>query len=541
MPLTLYTEKDFFGRDHELDALKRVAHDALSGNATSIFLSGKWGTGKTELLMHLYNHLFRNQEEAIPFFYRIKTSFSSLAGFSEDYLIAFILQSIAFVKKEPSLLYTGIYSLNDLKDMSLETGLQWAVEIIDNFEQIRERGDSLRGFELAVSAPFRCFLKSKKPFVILIDDFHRIRNIGSADEVINRPWMLFENSLQSRYTPHVISGFQADIQEMFFEESMIGEHLEMLDLPGLDKESARQLFSLLCEKFGISIDSSVTNFIDIFRGNPFHIKSFVQAARQAGRTFSRKDLLSVYAKEIMNGKTRSYWTSLLKTHIPKFHMRRPALKVIYSFCENDDVEISNLTGELSLGREELDDIIELLHASGVLETGFSMLECADDRVMVDTIRALYMKEVKKDSPESIQEAVMGSTIQVDEKESGPLFALSIPDAPKAELVAAKSLEQIAAHYNISTEITGQLQLALVELFAGVLPSDESVDGSYSIKFRLIDNTFSMEVTTPEKDIRVSDAELKRLSAYVDDISVEETLDGFRITLRKEISRDALSA
>jgi hypothetical protein len=51
----------------------------------------------------------------------------------------------------------------------------------------------------------------------------------------------------------------------------------------------------------------------------------------------------------------------------------------------------------------------------------------------------------------------------------------------------------------------------------------------------------MEVTTPEKDISVSDAELKRLSAYVDDISVEETLDGFSITLRKEISRDALSA
>ncbi|UCE72601.1 MAG: ATP-binding protein, partial [Nitrospiraceae bacterium] len=317
MPLSLYTEKNFVGRNNELDALKRVAHDALSGNATSIFLSGKWGTGKTELLMHLYNHLFRTQKETIPFFYRIKTEVSSLAGFAEDYLTAFLLQSVAFVKKEPSLLYTGIYSLKDLNKMALETGMQWAVDIIESFQQIREGGDSLRSYELAVSAPFRCFLKSEKPFIILIDDFHRLKSLVSADEA-KRPWTLFENSLQSRYTPHVISGFQMNIQEMLFEESGIGEHLEVLDLDGLDKESARQLFSALSIRFGISVEPSVINFIDIFRGNPFHIKSFAQAARQKGRTFSRKDLLSVYAKEIMNGKTRSYWTSLLKTHVPEF-------------------------------------------------------------------------------------------------------------------------------------------------------------------------------------------------------------------------------
>jgi uncharacterized protein YbcI len=539
MPLSLYTEKNFVGRDNELDALKRVAHDALSGNATSIFLSGKWGTGKTELLMHLYNHLFRTQKETIPFFYRIKTEVSSLAGFAEDYLTAFLLQSVAFVKKEPSLLYTGIYSLKDLNKMALETGMQWAVDIIESFQQIREGGDSLRSYELAVSAPFRCFLKSEKPFIILIDDFHRLKNLVSADEA-KRPWTLFENSLQSRYTPHVISGFQMNIQEMLFEESGIGEHLEVLDLDGLDKESSRQLFSALSIRFGISVEPSVINFIDIFRGNPFHIKSFAQAARQKGRTFSRKDLLSVYAKEIMNGKTRSYWTSLLKTHVPEFPMRRPALKVIYRFCENSEVEIDNLAGELSLDREELDGILNLLHASGVIETGFSMLECADDRVMVDTIRALYMKEVMKDSPESIQEAVMGRTVHIVE-ESGPLFVLSIPDDPKAELVAAKSLEQIAGHYNISAEITGQLQLALVELFAGVLTSDKSGNGSYTMKFRLTDNTFSMEVTVPELEMSLSEAERKRLSAYVDDIKIEETRDGFIVTLQKEISRDALSA
>jgi len=539
MPLSLYTEKNFVGRDNELDALKRVAHDALSGNATSIFLSGKWGTGKTELLMHLYNHLFRTQKETIPFFYRIKTEVSSLAGFAEDYLTAFLLQSVAFVKKEPSLLYTGIYSLKDLNKMALETGMQWAVDIIESFQQIREGGDSLRSYELAVSAPFRCFLKSEKPFIILIDDFHRLKNLVSAAEA-KRPWTLFENSLQSRYTPHVISGFQMNIQEMLFEESGIGEHLEVLDLDGLDKESARQLFSALSIRFGISVEPSVINFIDIFRGNPFHIKSFAQAARQKGRTFSRKDLLSVYAKEIMNGKTRSYWTSLLKTHVPEFPMRRPALKVIYRFCENGEVEIDNLAGELSLDREELDGILNLLHASGVIETGFSMLECADDRVMVDTIRALYMKEVMKDSPESIQEAVMGRTVHIVE-ESGPLFVLSIPDDPKAELVAAKSLEQIAGHYNISAEITGQLQLALVELFAGVLTSDKSGNGSYTMKFRLTDNTFSMEVTVPEQEVSLSEAERKRLSAYVDDIKIEETRDGFIVTLQKEIIRDALSA
>ena len=118
MPLREFTSKHFLGRSREIGILQDIASQAGSGDADSIILFGKKGIGKTELLKHLYNHLFNNQNDAIPFFYTIKPAFASVASFSEDYISVFILQSLAFLKKDPSLINAGFHSLDDLRSIA---------------------------------------------------------------------------------------------------------------------------------------------------------------------------------------------------------------------------------------------------------------------------------------------------------------------------------------------------------------------------------------------------------------------------------------
>jgi hypothetical protein len=233
MLLKDFSAKNFLGRESEFELLKGIALEARAGDACSIFLSGKRGVGKSEFMRHLYNHFFSQQNDAIPFYHSVRSAFVSLDDFSREYLGSFILQSLAFLKRDKSMLYSGIYSLEDLRLVAEEMADPWAMNIIDKFFEVREGGDSVKLFSFAISTPYQSYANTGLPVVIMIDDFHKMRKFCGSDEGENREcWVMFENVLQSQHTPHIIAGFHSDLQKMFFEETSIGEHLEVVNLPG---------------------------------------------------------------------------------------------------------------------------------------------------------------------------------------------------------------------------------------------------------------------------------------------------------------------
>ncbi|MDH4028068.1 MAG: ATP-binding protein, partial [Nitrospirota bacterium] len=128
--------ENLLGRKNELDMLARIASRAASGDANSVFLNGKRGTGKTKLLTHLFHHMFGSQDEVVPFFHTVKSPFVTVENFARDYLGSFILQRLAFRKKDLSMTDTGLYALDDLAGLAKESGALWAVELIEGFLRI---------------------------------------------------------------------------------------------------------------------------------------------------------------------------------------------------------------------------------------------------------------------------------------------------------------------------------------------------------------------------------------------------------------------
>ncbi len=542
MPLKEFNTKNFFGRKNELEVLQGIVSEAKAGEANSIFLSGKRGIGKTKLLTNLFNLLFNQQNDAIPFLYTVKTAFISVENFSKDYLSNFILQSLAFLKRDSSLLDASIYSMEDLSMLVKDSEAQWAANIIDNYLQLEANSNPMKLFLFAVSAPSRSYFSTGIPVVVMIDDFHKLRKfceLNTEDDNKNF-WIFYEDSIRTLHTPHIFTGLQAELHKMFFEETSFGEPLEIINVPGLDRRNSVKLFTLFCELYGLKIEGQLTGFIDMFAGNPFYIKSFLQAARQTGRTFSEDDLWQVYIKEVTSGKTYKYWTSLLKTYVSQFHLRKPSLMFLYHLCSNNaDMFFSNPSELLSVDHEELEHIVSLLYVSGILETGFSEIKLADDEILIDVIKGLYYKEIQKESLTEIKEIIIGDKRR-RVKGVSPSFDLTIPAASKAELVVVKSLEQIAQHFNIPLDATAQLQIALVELFANILTKDESA-GNYSLKFILKENTFSVEIAIPQKDFVLTDADSDRVKPYLDDLKVESKMNRTRLTFLKELTKDFTSA
>ncbi|MBI5408640.1 MAG: AAA family ATPase [Nitrospirae bacterium] len=539
MPLRAFTAKNFPGRDRELEIFRNILSEAKSGDAAGIFLSGRNGIGKTEFLKHLFNHFFNSQNDAVPFFYTVKTAFTSVENFSKDYLCSFILQSLAFLKKNPSMTEACLYSFEDLKRLAKESGMQWAVDAVEEYSEIKNSGDPWKAFLSAVTAPCRSFLSTGMPVVVMLDDFHKIRRlceVNPADGDKNF-WTLFESAIKFRHTPHILSGYQAELNKMFFEDTSLGEYLELVDLPGLDRKASIKFFSSLCEAYGLNLRAESCGFIDLLDGNPFYIKNLAQAARQAGKAVSEDDFWHIYFNEVTRGKTFKYWTSVLKTCIPQHELRKPSLRLIYHLSESGD---ANLHEKISIGAEELERVITRLVASGAVETGFSELRPSEDMVLIDVIKGLYFGEIEKAPVSKIKDAIMTDKRQRIVIDRSPSFDIKIPADKKAEILAVRTLEHAAQHFNVAPEAIGRLQVALTELFINIAEGDGS-DEDYHMRFKLKDNLFTAEVSVPRHDFSLSDSDNDRIKAYVDDVKVERVMTGTKITLFKELNKDAAPA
>ncbi|HDH05889.1 MAG TPA: ATP-binding protein [Nitrospirae bacterium] len=544
MPLKEFTSNIFLGRNSELDVLQSIASQAASGDASSVILSGKRGVGKTELLKHLFNKLFNDQKDTIPVFYTIKTAFTSVNSFSKDYLSNFILQYLAFQGKAPSLINASIYSPEDLTDIANKSGTQWVVDIIDDYLRILEGGDAIKLFSFVISVPYKSYLNTGAPVIVIIDNFHKIRKLCEPDSKNESKeiWTLFENSIDFRYTPHILAGLRAELRKMFFEETSIGKRLEIVNLEGLSRHDSIELFRYFCKKYTLSCEAEFSGFIGLFGGNPFYIKAFIHAARQSVKTLTDDNFWEIYIREITEGKIYTYWISILRTYIRRFELIKPSLKLFYHLLSNgiDDV-FANPSEKISLQREELDHIIELLHRSDTLETGFSAIELSGDEIFNDVIKGLYYREIQKEPLDRIKDLIAGDRRRRIRLAEAPSFDIMIPSTSKAEIVAVKSLQHIAQHFNIPSETTGKLQVALVELFSGVHAKNGSSARRYQVKVSLRENIFSMEVITSQKDFVMTDKDIIHIRTYLDDIRFESIMNGTRITLVKELKEDFTAA
>jgi hypothetical protein len=541
MPLKDFTTKYFLNREHELEAMEGIAAETGHGDAGSILLAGRRGTGKTELLKQLYIRLFNNQNDAIPFFYVVKTAFFSAADFSRDYLRNFILQSLAFINKDMSLLNSDIYSFEDLIYIAHKNETQWVIDIIDKYLQYQTEDKQSKMFLHAISAPYSCYRKSGIQVVVLIDDFYKLNKfceLYSKDDC-NNFWSLLETAISSKSTPHVIAGSQSELQKIFFDEMTLGYDLELINLDGLDRQESMKLFNMFSKIYGVEADIELSRYIHIFSGNPFYIKSFIQAARQRGKTFSEEEFWQIYVNDVIEGKVFTYWASLLKTYIPKFELRKPALKFLYHLCNgNSEVDFSALSETIEVSRDDLDHVIDLLETAGTVEAGFTTLGLAEDEIMADVIRGLYLRELSREPIENIKNYILANKRQYITASEKPSFDMSIPAVPKAELVAVKSLEQAAQYYNVPTELIGRIQIALIVMFNNMLARfDASSAGQYRLKFLREENTVSIEITTSLANIEFTDSEKDQLRAYLDDVRIERVISGTRITLIKEISKN----
>jgi hypothetical protein len=525
MSLERFTSGEFHGRDDEIKTLKGIAHSATRGNATSILISGSKGIGKTELLKQLFTQLSTDQDKVIPFWYTVNPALLSLRDFSGDYLTRFIHQTMAFLKKDPSIMHNPFYSPEEIRPLTEDSEMRWAVRVIDEYSGIMKKADPVRAFRYSISVPYRCYLSTGRPVIVMIDDFDRLKEL-SGDNRGATPdcWMHMEEFINNPYTPHIITGFREELYDMLFNKTSIGEHLELMNLKGIDRESSSRLFESLCNTYNLNVIKT-PEMIERFKGNPLYIRKFVNALRRHGNMLHEDYVQRVYLDEIARGEIFIYWISHLKRYVPE-DLRADSLNLLYHLCSDPLNKHVTVLQALSVVNEErLYEVLGRLRLAGVIEEGFSTFRLIDDRVFVDVIKSLYQTEVLKDPRWKGKRRGVEIRHEATRKTDEGTFEVTIPAIEGSETVAIRVLEEVARKYNVPSEIVGKLQIAIAELLNTLFILNGSVTGRCYVRFSVEDGLFLVEVDVPLKDLFIEgpdgEASFKLIKEIIDDIKIEK--------------------
>jgi anti-sigma regulatory factor (Ser/Thr protein kinase) len=545
MPFNSLQINDIFGRTDEQAGLIMNILQADSGQAQSIVLSGNRGIGKTELLKHLFGHLFWKQDRVAPFLYTVNPALLSVTAFSKTYLIRFLCQRLAFPKKDQSLFYYDGISIDDLLFLAEEQEAGWAKEILEQYMHCSD--DPVDALRIALAAPHHSTLATGIPVAVLIDDFHWITGLHVDGVPDHRLVELYQEPMLYRKTPHVITGNMTELQEMPAVSGLL-----RIPMHPLGPEPTSLMVGYLLN--AVEAEGSMPPLLlRHLGGNPYYIECVVSRACKK-KKLDDMDFWNAYIHEIMEGTLALYWTSVLKRYFPDMEQRRTALAIVSKFYRiSEDITCRRIAKVFTLTEDQARDTIRTLYLAGLIRGEFGVFKPLDDRVLRDVIDNLSMREVQSKSTHEREGHFLEALIP--QKEKVVRFDMTLPMAREAELIVAQSLEQIGKNFNINQDAIGQLQIAVIEACINAIEHGRGMDNKVYVSVVVDEDHLEVSVESagqeyivqetgepyPDQDTMQTGGRgwgIKLIKRFVDHVAFEKTAYGTKIVLVKKIEKSA---
>lgn len=533
-------------------ALKRLADLRERHLAGNILLEGPGGIGKTELLKQLYRIVYWDDAHMVPFYYAFRSAALRADIFAQDYLNQFIRQYLSFLNKDPAMATGGWVP----EKHAIPPSSAWLLDLVEAFEAMRNEGDFYGQLLTALSAPAHVASRNARPVLVLLDSFQLASRLyektpGDFSGLAG----FFETSMKMPLCPHVITGSPSSALESIFSAGAFRGTAERMVLRPLPDDSAYMLFKTLCEQYGIQEERETSlDFMRFLGCNPFYIRSVARGLSQMHKKqASRRDLWECYSHQISDGHIALYWTSALGEAVSDPATLRVAIRIFMHIAETaaEIASISRFAKMLGASESSVHEALAALRSAGLLQ-GSAGYRVPKDKVFMDCMQVLYMQEIEARHPDRIREAIIAKYASRDSQ--GDCFEITLPCAPEAELIAARTLEQIGVSLKLQPHVTERLQMALIEACINAMEHSGSFEKKVFVRFHVTKQRLEMavesagrffdpaEVENPDIESKLSSRKkrgwgLKLIQSIMDEVHIERIDDRTRVLLVKNIKQE----
>ena len=275
---------DFVGRSSELKTLSELAR----GDGP-VIVAGPPGAGVSELLKQTFDHLFQTQNAIIPFYFALSFSCDSAEAEARRLLHRFLLQSVAFRRREPVII-NWFPDLSELAQLALPADRHWVDRLIGGAASLGEGQISLSS---CLAAPLRAAAAGAPSFVI-IDDCHAAAYSDATGQVYH----LLVNALENSGLPCILAGRRR------FDFRIAAN--KRINIDRLELDNASRAVENQADHFGVRITDETRDLIaNQFAGNCTYVRQiFLAAAERNADLDSFLGVQKLYAQEIFGGRIK---------------------------------------------------------------------------------------------------------------------------------------------------------------------------------------------------------------------------------------------
>ncbi len=200
----------FTGRKKEFDLLDKWLSRIPDRLAESLAILSRRKSGKTAIVQRIFNRLWSQNGQVIPFYINVQERNIWLADFTANFFQIFTSQFISFLERDEFLADNPL-KLEQIRDYGLAKGLSHMADdadyIIKNYE--KKTAVSLM-WNVASSAPKRYARLYDRRFLVIIDEFQNTgeyiyvdENQQYVDKTIPGTW---HDLSESKLAPMLVTG-----------------------------------------------------------------------------------------------------------------------------------------------------------------------------------------------------------------------------------------------------------------------------------------------------------------------------------------------
>lgn len=381
--LSSVSSEDFIGRTE--DSEKILRHARNENSPRGFLLLSAPALGSSELLKQIYDRLFCEQSEIIPFYFAFKKTDKTALNCAARFLQSFLQQTIAFRRQNPDILNSSP-EIGELSQIAAASDAIWIDRLVENFQSENRFGDERAFVRQSFSAPLRANSHNAKVFVML-DELHDAENFSGEINLIAELKDIFDRS----ESPFVFSG-----RRRFLFNEVRGNYISH-ELKPLSFSDAGILAENLAEKFAVEINEQTRDLIAVqMQGSPLFTKKIFQTANAKKLDFgSFQKVERIYAEEIFGGFIKGFFDEIFDEISPNVETQKNIVGVLYDALtlEKGKTAIEFWQRRFDLSEENFYRVIKNLNANEIIRLSSNQAEISsENEILNDYLRARFRLE-----------------------------------------------------------------------------------------------------------------------------------------------------
>jgi serine/threonine-protein kinase RsbW len=375
----------FVGRTAELDRLYLLG---LSGDESRARLvTGDAGVGVSETLRQLYDRMFADQSFVVPFYFAVEAADRDSRGAATRYLYQFLLQTIAFRRRNPSLLASKP-DICELAKLAPLQDVEWVNRLCEVCGIDSPLNDDRAFVRTALTAPFRTGDANRLKICIILDDLHNAGRLMDGEDLLSEI-----SSITERSGSRLIIGAR--------KGTLPSSGLN-IEIPKLDRRSVGEISRKFCDETDIAISDESADLIALQLGGNINLLNLFlnAAASKAVSLSSFRDVQRLYTDELIKGSIGEYYDGLLSRSLSQSGSLQKFYDEFFLLMStgNEAFQVTALMDRLEVSNEEARSLTTVLRSENLIEVESGYGRVADNIVFRDLVAARHRSTAKIISP-----------------------------------------------------------------------------------------------------------------------------------------------